>query len=341
MDAACSLLESFEMQHLDLQVIDQALTWSREGETVWLCTVLATFGSSPRAPGAWMAVIRDGSHLGSLSGGCVEDDFIKRLAEGQFENPTVVIRYGDADNAQAGHITLPCGGILEVLVERLPATPEILEHLGTLKATLEGQRPLMRHVDIHTGSRYFTDDATLGPRVIWPSEEGAPNRLKMRLAPARRLIIAGISPVSSACASFAATLGFEVIVCDPDEAACQAFDVPGVTVKAQLPSQYIAANGCHGATAIVALTHDPRIDDLAMMEAVRTPAFYIGVMGSKRTSTARAERLIRSGGLTEEQVERLHMPIGLALGSKTPAEIALSIMADIVRVQHGKTLHEL
>ncbi|EHA17136.1 hypothetical protein HAL1_03042 [Halomonas sp. HAL1] len=341
MDAACSLLETFAMQHLDLQVIDQALIWSQEGETVWLCTVLATFGSSPRAPGAWMAVTRDGRHLGSLSGGCVEDDFIKRLAERQFETPAVVIRYGDADDAQGGHIALPCGGILEVLVERLPATPDIREHLGTLKAALEGHRQLMRHVDIHAGTRHFTEDATLGPRVVWPSEVGAPLRLKMRLAPARRLIIAGISPVSNACASFAATLGFEVIVCDPDEAACQAFDVPGVTVIAQLPSQYIAANGCHGATAIVALTHDPRIDDLAMMEAVRTPAFYIGVMGSKRTSNARAERLIRSGGLTEEQVERLHMPIGLALGSMTPAEIALAIMADIIRVQYGKATNEL
>lgn len=329
------------MQHLDLQVIEQALAWSQAGDTVWLCTVLATFGSSPRAPGAWMAVTRDGSHLGSLSGGCVEDDFIKRLAEGQFEEPAVVIRYGDTDDAQGGHITLPCGGILEVLVERLPATPDIREHLGILKATLEGHRQLMRHVDIHAGTRYFTDDASLGPRVTSTREAGALQRVKMRLAPARRLIIAGISPVSSACASFAATLGFEVIVCDPDEATCQAFDVPGVTVKAQLPSQYIAANGCHGATAIVALTHDPRIDDLAMMEAVHTPAFYIGVMGSKRTSAERAKRLMRSGGLSEAQVARLHMPIGLALGSMTPAEIALAIMADIVRVQNGKGTHEL
>lgn len=329
------------MQHLDLQVIDQALTWSRQGETVWLCTVLATFGSSPRAPGAWMAVTRDGRHLGSLSGGCVEEDFIRRLADGQFEAPTAVIRYGDKEDTQSEHIALPCGGILEVLVERLPATPDIGEHLATLKATLEGHQQLMRHVDLHAGTRYFTDDTTLGPRVVWPSEEGSPNQLKMRLGPARRLIIAGISPVSSACASFAATLGFEVIVCDPDDAACQAFDIPGVTVKAQLPSHYIATNGCHDATAIVALSHDPRIDDLAVMEALRTPAFYIGVMGSKRSSTARAERLVRSGGLNDAHVNRLHMPIGLALGSKTPAEIALAVMADIIRVQYGKARHAL
>ncbi|PRY64919.1 xanthine dehydrogenase accessory factor [Vreelandella songnenensis] len=324
------------MQHLDLLVIEQALAWSQEGETVWLCTVLATFGSSPRAPGSWMAVTKDGRHLGSLSGGCVEEDFIQRLAEGQFEQAARVIRYGDADDAQGGHITLPCGGILEVLVERLPATPDMREHLGTLKAALEGHQPLMRHVDIHSGKRFFSEDSSLGPRVIWPADERAPNLVSMRLAPARRLIIAGISPVSSACAAFAVTLGFEVIVCDPDEAACQAFDVPGVTVKAALPSRYLATHRCHNATAIVALTHDPRIDDLAMMEAVRTPAFYIGVMGSLRTSAARAERLIRSGGLSDAEIARIHMPIGLALGSKTPAEIALAVMADIVRVQHGR-----
>ena len=132
-----------------------------------------------------------------------------------------------------------------------------------------------------------------------------------------------------------------MIVCDPDATACAQLSVPGAVVKAQLPSQYIASGACHGATAVVALTHDPRIDDLAMMEAVRTHAFYIGVMGSQRTSTARAERLIRSGGLTQAQVRRLHMPIGLALGSKTPAEIALAVMADIVRVQHGKAVDEL
>ncbi|MBZ5487602.1 XdhC family protein [Halomonas aquamarina] len=329
------------MQHLDLQVIEQALTWSREGETIWLCTVLATFGSSPRAPGSWMSVTRDGRHRGSLSGGCVEDDFIARLGEGQFEQAVCVIRYGDADDERGGHITLPCGGILEVLVERLPATPNTLAHLDTLKAALEGHQPLMRHVDIHRGTRCFSEDTSLGPRVIWPADEHAPHRVSMRLAPTRRLIIAGISPVSSACAAFAVTLGFEVIVCDPDAAACQAFDVPGATVKAELPSRYIATHRCHDATAIVALTHDPRIDDLAMMEAVRTPAFYIGVMGSARTSAARAERLRRSGGLSDAEIARIHMPIGLALGSKTPAEIALAVMADIVRVQHGRALDAL
>lgn len=326
------------MQHLDRQVIEQALAWSQKGQTVWLCTVLATFGSSPRAPGAWMAVSSTGQHIGSLSGGCVEDDFIARLNEGAFDRPVTIARYGDPQDEQGAHVSLPCGGMLEVLIERLFASSDTQEHLATLLATLDGHHQLMRHVHLATGEHSFTQDDTLGPRVVQHASQG---RVSMRIAPARRLIIAGISAISAPCAAFAVTLGFEVIICDPDEATCAGFSVPGVTVKALLPSLYIASETCHRATAVVALTHDPRIDDLAMMEAVRTPAFYIGVMGSKRTSTARAERLRRSGGLTHEQVLRIHMPIGLALGSKTPAEIALAVMADIVRVQHGKSIDEL
>ena len=151
-----------------------------------------------------------------------------------------------------------------------------------------------------------------------------------------RLLLAGLSPVAEACARFAQALGHEVIVCDPRSEMREGFVVDGVTVVPQLPSAFIAAGGCHAATAVVALTHDPRIEDLAMIEAVRTEAFYIGVMGSRRTSDARATRLLRSGGLSQADIDRIHMPIGLALGSKTPAEIAPAVVADIVRVYHGK-----
>ena len=143
--------------------------------------------------------------------------------------------------------------------------------------------------------------------------------------------------MAEACAHFARALGHEVIVCDPRPEMCEGFSVDGVAVVPQLPSTFIAAGGCHAATAVVALTHDPRIDDLAMIEAVRTEAFYIGVMGSRRTSDARATRLLRSGGLSQADIDRLHMPIGLDLGSKTPTEIALAVVADIVRVYHGKS----
>lgn len=324
---------SFRMQNLDAQVIEQALAWSQEGHEVWLCTVLATFGSSPREPGSLLAARRDGAHVGSLSGGCVEEDFLRRLQEGAFERAVGTLRYGDPDEPLGSRVALPCGGILEVLVERLPASAATQQHLARLGEALRGGEHLLRCVDLRDGQWQLRDDDGPGPRVARAADG---QRLEVRIGPVARLVIAGISPVSVACAQFAQALGFEVIVCDPREEAHAGFRVPGVELRPELPSQFIAADGCHAATAVVALTHDPRIDDLAMIEAVRTPAFYIGVMGSQRTSQARAERLRRSGGLGEAQIARLHMPIGLALGSKTPAEIALAVMADVLRVYRGR-----
>ncbi|SEL68677.1 XdhC family protein [Halomonas daqiaonensis] len=326
------------MRHLDLQVVDQALAWLREGRRVWLCTVLATFGSSPREPGSLLVARGDGRHVGSLSGGCVEEDFLARLRDGEFDAGPQTLRYGDPEGPSGPRIRLPCGGILDVLIEPLEPDAASLSHLEVIQATLLGQRPLVRLVDLASGRVQFAEDGGLGPRV---EQEPGAGRVKLRVGPAARLILAGISPVADACAEFAQTLGFEVIVCDPREEARAGFCVEGVEIHSVLPSTFIASGACHAATAVVALTHDPRIDDLAMIEAVRTPAFYIGVMGSRKTSAARAERLRRSGGLDEEEMARIHMPIGLALGSKTPAEIALAVMADIVRVQRGRSREAL
>lgn len=318
------------MQQLDLQVIERALQWLNDGKSIWLCTVLATFGSSPREPGSLLVARADGLHVGSLSGGCVEEDFLARLRDGVLDDSVAVIRYGEG-GAGGPKVILPCGGILDVLVERLLPNEANLQHLRMLQTALQGQRSLIRRVLFDAGSACFVDGPAQGPSVERDAEG-----VRIRIGPVLRLIIAGISPVSAACADFARTLGFEVIVCDPRKEVRSGFDVPGVDVQDVLPSLFIASGSCHCATAVVALTHDPRIDDLAMIEAVRTPAFYIGVMGSRQTSNLRAERLRRSGGLSIEDIARLHMPIGLSLGSKTPAEIALAVMADIQRVHRGR-----
>jgi len=325
------------MQHMDLAVIEQALAWTREGKTVWLCTVLSSYGSSPREPGSWLVADKDGAYVGSLSGGCVEEDFLARLRDRQFQDRVARIRYGAPSGPGDPQLRLPCGGVLEVLVERLPADSETLAHLVCLQDALQGSAPLARRVSTTDGSWKIAEDAGLGARVENLSEES----VLLRIGPVARLIIAGISPVSVACADFARSLGFEVLVCDPREEETARFAVEGATLIPMLPSLYITSQTCHRATAVVALTHDPRIDDLALIEAVRTDAFYIGVMGSARTSKARAERLLRSGGLNQTDIDRIHMPIGLALGSKTPAEIALAVMADIVRIRRGKTRDQL
>ncbi|SDL17205.1 xanthine dehydrogenase accessory factor [Modicisalibacter muralis] len=323
------------MQPLDNEVVESAARWSQAGEDVWLCTVLATYGSSPREPGALLAARRDGHCVGSLSGGCVEEDFLARLQAGDFQSPVQVVRYGESEDDRQ-RLALPCGGILEVLVERLPATRESLRLLTALREALHGQRRLVREVSLATGATGLETDEASPTERQRPRIQRKGDRVCIRMGPTRRLVIAGVSPVSVACAEFARSLGFEVVVCDPRDELIATFNVADVELRPELPSSYLAREGCHASTAVVALTHDPRIDDLAMIEALRTPAFYIGVMGSRKTSATRAERLRRSGGLDREQVERIRMPIGLDIGSKTPAEIALAVMADVVGVYHGR-----
>lgn len=316
------------MQQLDQQVIDQALQWEAEGHDLWFCTVIATYGSAPRAPGALLVARADGANVGSLSGGCVEEEFLASLARGELRAPAQIIRYGETSDDRR-RLQLPCGGILQILVEHRPASQPWRDHLLALQAALAGQRRLLRRIVLSTGSA----DLLADPGGPLASVEG--EHAHIRVGPALRLLLAGVSPVAQACASFARALGWEVIACDPRE-EMQGLLAEDVEVTPVLPSEYIASGHCHEATAIVALTHDPRIDDLALMEAVHTPAFYIGAMGSRQTSAKRAERLQRVGGLSAEQVERIHMPIGLDLGSKAPAEIALSVIADVLRVYRGK-----
>ena len=317
------------MQHLDLQVIRQALQWSCEGQRVWLCSVLATYGSAPRVPGSLLAVNAAGQWLGSLSGGCVEDDFLERVAVGWFSEPVSVVRYGDGSDSRS-NIRLPCGGILEVLVENLPADCAVQTHLRELESALRGQRRLLREVNLHDGTRQLSDDPAQGPRV---ERNGA--SVLLRVGAAQRLLLAGYSSVAHFCALFGTGMGFEVILCDPRDEVLSGVVLDGIEIRRELPSVFIANGGCHSDTAVVALTHDPKIDDLAMLEAVRTEAFYIGVMGSRTTSDKRRERLRRIGGLDAAALVRVHAPIGLNLGSKSPAEIALAVLADILRIRNG------
>jgi len=318
------------MRHLDVQVIEQALHWARAGQAQWLCTVLSTYGSAPRAPGAMLVANGAGEHVGSLSGGCVEEEFLESLGRGELREAAQIVSYGDSPE-QRQRLRLPCGGVLIVLVEHRAATADWIAHLEGLQAALLGQRRLLRHIVLSSGEVRLEAESAQGSERVRIIDE----TVRISVGPALRLILAGLSPVAEFCASFARAIGCEVIACDPREEMLHV-QLEGVEMQRVLPSMFIAAGGCHGATAVVALTHDPKIDDLALMEAVHTPAFYIGAMGSQATSAKRAERLRRIGKLSDEQLTRLHMPIGLDLGSKAPAEIALAVMADILRVYHGK-----
>ncbi|PMX03115.1 xanthine dehydrogenase [Pseudomonas sp. FW215-R2] len=322
------------MEQLDLQVIQQARAWIAQGQPVWLCTVLATFGSAPRGPGAMLACLSSGENRGSLSGGCIEDDFVERVA-GQFFKPgSQVIRYGEG--GLTPNLALPCGGVLDVLVEYLAPTNDTDEHLAAVEAALSGAGLITRQVLLGT------ELCRIGPGSMDTARvDVGVEQVAIRMGAVQRLLLAGLSPVAEFCASYAIALGYEVILCEPREEVIGGFRLPGVEVHEVLPAVYIANGGCHASTAVVALTHDPRLDDLTLLEAVRTQAFYIGAMGSQRTSSKRLERLARIGGLDAVSLNRIHAPIGLRLGSKTPAEIALAVMADILRVSNGIQRHAL
>ncbi|WP_150731953.1 XdhC family protein [Pseudomonas fluorescens] len=318
------------MKQLDLQVINQGLQWLERGYPVWLCTVLGTFGSAPRGPGSMLIARSSGESRGSLSGGCVEEDFIDRLGKGQFKRPNQIVRYGDGGLPPT--ISLPCGGILDVLVEHFIPNDASLDHLRAIENALEGHAQINRIVDLHSGKFSTGHRDSIGPPI-----RQVDSKLFIHIGPVKRLIIAGLSPVAEFCIEFGIALGLEVVVCDPrpEELARHKDRWPNARLMEILPAVFIANGGCHAATAVVALTHDPRTDDLTLMESIRTQAFYIGAMGSEKTSQKRLERLVRIGGLTEDEVRRISAPIGLNLGSKTPAEIALAVMADIVRVANG------
>ncbi|MGY2277530.1 XdhC family protein [Pseudomonas monsensis] len=322
------------MKQLELQVIQQARAWIAQGQPVWLCTVLATFGSAPRGPGAMLACLNSGEHRGSLSGGCVEDDFLERVADQFFKPGSQDVRYGEG--GLAPNLALPCGGVLDVLVEYLAPTNDTDVHLAAVEAAFAGAGLITRQVLLGTEYRRIDPGSMDTPRVEVGTEQVA-----IRVGAVQRLLLAGLSPVAEFCASFAIALGYEVILCDPREDMIGGFTLPGVQVHKLLPAVYIANGGCHASTAVVALTHDPRLDDLTLLEAVRTQAFYIGAMGSQRTSSKRIERLARIGGFDDGSLQRIHAPIGLRLGSKTPAEIAMAVMADFLRVSNGIPRHAL
>lgn len=316
------------MKQLDLQVIQQARQWIAQGQAVWLCTVLSTFGSAPRGPGAMLVCLEDGQHRGSLSGGCVEEDFLERVGREYFQPVNQVVRYGEGGFEP--NLALPCGGVLDVLVEYLQPTAAVDAHLASIEQGFAGAALLSRQVRLGTREHGLGKAAMDAPKVQVDGE-----LITLRVGAVQRLILAGLSPVAEFCASFAVALGYEVILCDPRPQVLAGFTVEGVEVREVLPAVFIAEGGCHAATAVVALTHDPRLDDLTLLEAVRTPAFYIGAMGSQRTSSKRFERLARIGGLDAAALKRIHAPIGLHLGSKTPAEIALAVMADVLRASNG------
>ncbi len=312
------------MDSVDLQVIRTAREWVGNGRRVVLATVIRTWGSAPRPIGALSAIRDDGMVVGSVSGGCVEDDMIARVKAGTLaESAPTTTKYGvSAEDAQ--RFGLPCGGTLELVLEPLTTA----SGLDDLLARIERHELVLRRLDMKTGR------ATTGP-AQWQDQlafDGA--TLSTVYGPRWRLLIIGASQLSVYLAQMAEALDYQVTVCDPRTEYTDLWSVPGAELKRGMPDDVVTAMNLDGHSAVVALTHDPKLDDMALLEALKSPAFYIGAIGSKKNNDARRQRLAEFD-LSQAEIARLHGPVGLKIGSKTPPEIAVAILAEMTAIRNG------
>jgi xanthine dehydrogenase accessory factor len=318
------------MDSVDLEVLRKSAQWQDEGKRVLLVTVVKTWGSSPRPPGALLAVREDGHVVGSVSGGCIEDDIVERSRrEGAYVTRPQQVTYGvTAEDARK--FGLPCGGTIQLVQE--PLTRE--SRIADLLAMVEQGKLVARKLDLATAT------VTLAPASATDALSFDGATLTTIHGPRYRMLVIGAGQLSKYLAQIAVGLDYQVTVCDPREEYTETWDIPGITLVKTMPDDTVVDMKLDERCAVVALTHDPKLDDLALLEALKSPAFYVGALGSRANNAKRRQRL-EEFDLTPEQIARLHGPIGLYIGSRTPPEIAISILAEITAVKNAVELPDL
>jgi xanthine dehydrogenase accessory factor len=316
------------MNSMDVEVIRTAMDWMNRGHRVVLGTVVRTWGSSPRPPGSLMIIRDDGQVAGSLSGGCIEDDLIGRVRRGELAPRLPQATTYGASAEESQRFGLPCGGTVQIVLEPLSAASQLRE----LLAAIEQHRVVLRRLEMATGLVSLA-----------PSEEGDVvafdgSALVTVHGPRLRLVIIGGGQLSRYLATMAVMLDYRVTVCDPREEYHEGWAaIEGVTLSRLMPDDLVIGMNLDANSALVAVTHDPKLDDLALMEALKTPAFYVGALGSRRNNDARRTRLTEFD-VSADEVARLRGPVGLNLGGRTPPEIAMSIVAEMTAVRRGVAL---
>jgi len=340
------------MDNLDVMVLRSLRDWRKSGHRALLATVVRTWGSSPRPVGSIMALCDSGSVVGSVSGGCIEDDLIDRFTKAYANaarvgssdtstsrgtasadlsqipsGPPQHVKYGiTADEAH--RFGLPCGGTLELLLEFDPATAQLEE----LVQRLEKGELVQRDTVLTTGESHL--QASTSPQDLQIDAE----KLVNTFGPEYRMLLIGAGQMTEYLATMAIFNGFAVTVCDPREEYRGAWSVAGVALSSEMPDDVVRSFVPDRRSCVIALTHDPKLDDLALLEALESDAFYIGAIGSRRNNTARHQRMKEHFEQTDESLARLRGPIGIYIGSKTPAEIAVSIMAEVLAVKNAVPL---
>jgi xanthine dehydrogenase accessory factor len=315
------------MDSVDLQVLKSTAQWLKQGRSVVLATVVETWGSAPRPAGALLAVRDDGQVAGSVSGGCVEDDLIERIRKRELAGDKPELTVYGITKEEAARFGLPCGGQLRIVLEPLREAP----WLDQLLARVSARELVARELSLETGEVRLTaasrsDNMTFDGRL-----------LRTVHGPRWRLLVIGAGQISRYLAQIGLALDYSVIVCDPREEYADTWDLPGVELVRGMPDDVITELNLDSHSAVVALTHDPKLDDLALIEALKSAAFYVGALGS-RSNTAKRRKRLAEFDLSQAELERLHGPVGLRIGSKTPPEIAVAILAEMTAVRHGVEL---
>ncbi len=315
------------MDSVDLQVLKSAVTWLGEGHRVILATIVETWGSSPRPAGAMLAVREDGLVAGSVSGGCVEDDLIDKIRGRSLAVSKPAIATYGISKEEATRYGLPCGGKLELVLEPIsdPA------NLNELLMRIERHELVARTLAMESGA------VRLQPAMRNDTLNFDGKRLTTVHGPRWRMLIIGAGQLSRYVAQMAQALDYAVTVCDPRAEYADTWDVEGAKLDRGMPDDVVLAMNLDVRSAVVAVTHDPKLDDLALMEALKSPAFYVGALGSRLNTEKRRERLTMFD-LSQAELDRLHGPVGLRIGSKSPPEIAVSILAEMTAVRHGVAL---
>lgn len=313
------------MESADLHVLHAALRWMDQGHGVTLVTVLSTWGSSPRPPGSLLALREDGLAEGSVSGGCVEQDLAERVRR---RPPATVEQtaYG-VDAEQTRRFGLPCGGRLELVLEPLHGRAQVAE----LVRIVEARQVVARRLCLRTGESSLH---RAEPEAAFRFD--GQDVIKV-FGPRWQLLIIGAGQTTQYLAHMALALDYRVIVCDPRPEPADAWCIAGTELDTGMPDDVVRVRADDPRSAVVALTHDPKLDDMALMEALDSQAFYVGALGSRRNNAKRRQRLAQLG-VSPGGLARLHGPVGLPLGGRTPPEIAVAVAAELTAVRHGRRL---
>jgi xanthine dehydrogenase accessory factor len=331
------------MENLDVMVLRTLRDWRAAGKRALLATVVRTWGSSPRPVGSIMALCEDGTVLGSVSGGCIEDDLIYQHTQAYASaasaaapggsgktipsGPPAFVKYG-VTAYEAHRFGLPCGGTLELLLEYDPDAAALTQ----LVAALDAGQLMQRTVRLSDGA------VALVPAKAPAELSLSATELVNSFGPEYRMLLIGAGQLTEYLASMALFSGFAVTVCDPREEYRSAWSVAGAKVLSDMPDDVVMAFKPDRRSCVIALTHDPKLDDLALLEALGTDAFYVGAIGSRRNNEARHQRMAEHFSVSEAALARLRGPIGMYIGSKTPPEIAVSVMAEVLAVKNGVLL---